>query len=550
MAKKLNYDPNEKCTQAIVFARVSSKKQKDKGVSLDVQMETITQYCIDNGLKIVKDLSIDESSTKGERKQYHEMLDFAKTCPGKVAIVVNYVDRLQRNYDDSNELNILRKQGKIEVHFLREQLIIHKDSNSLEINFWNMHVLMANAQINNMIDKVKASQEKNWSLGKWQGLAPIGYLNTKDEDRKATLIIDTERAPIIKILFEEYATGLHSLQSLWYKARELGLTSKEKNHYKKSPKFGKRTFISRNKIEDILKNPFYYGMMKVKGNLIPHIYKPIISKALFDKVQEVFQSKSRDVFSHQQEYKAIQFAFRGLIKCDTCGCAITPEHKIKKNGKRYVYLKCSHLRGNCKQGLVNENVLFEQLDNELFSKIQIPTRVFEALKKNVLNNLEEEAVMNANLKRNLQTELQILINKEDNLTDLYVSGKIKEAIYNRQINAIADEKTRLEESIAKYKEITKDIKATVDNLLDIAGNLSDIMHNASPNKQNKLLKLLIKDCTLHDKKLKYTLRVPFDKFIKCNNPVQWFKHPTQDLDTYTNIADEVKMVKQQVLLER
>ena len=49
MAKKLNYNPDEKCTQAIVFARVSSKKQKDKGVSLDVQMEKINQYCIDNG---------------------------------------------------------------------------------------------------------------------------------------------------------------------------------------------------------------------------------------------------------------------------------------------------------------------------------------------------------------------------------------------------------------------------------------------------------------------------------------------------------------------
>lgn len=73
--------------------------------------------------------------------------------------------------------------------------------------------------------------------------------------------------------------------------------------------------------------------MKIKGNLLPHIYKPIISKALFDKVQEVFQSKSREVFSHQQEYKAIPFAFRGLIKCETCGCAITSEHKIKKMAK-------------------------------------------------------------------------------------------------------------------------------------------------------------------------------------------------------------------------
>lgn len=138
------------------------------------------------GLKIIKDFSIDESSTKGERKQYHEMLDFAKSCPGKVAIVVNYVDRLQRNYDDTYELNKLRKEGKIEVHFLREQLIIHKDSNSLEINFWNMHVLMANAQVNNMIDKVKASQAKNWSLGKCQGYAPLGYLNTKDENYRST----------------------------------------------------------------------------------------------------------------------------------------------------------------------------------------------------------------------------------------------------------------------------------------------------------------------------------------------------------------------------
>lgn len=548
MAKKLNYDPNEKCKQAIVFARVSSKKQKDKGVSLDVQMETITQYCIDNGLKIVKDLSIDESSTRGERKQYHEMLDFAKTCAGKIAIIVNYVDRLQRSYDDTYELNKLRKEGKIEIHFLKENLIITKDSAAMDLTFWNMHVLMANFQVNTMIDKVKASQTQNWAAGKWQGLAPIGYLNAKDDDRKATIIIDPERAPIIKILFEEYATGLHSLQSLWYKAKELGLTSKEKNHYKESPKFGKRTFISRNKIEDILKNPFYYGMMKVKGKLIPHIYEPIISKALFDKVQEVFQSKSREVFSHQQEYKAIPFAFRGLIKCDTCGCAITSEHKIKKNGKRYVYLKCSHLRGNCRQGLVNENTLFEQLDNELFSKIQIPTKVLEPLKTNVLKNMEDTAVLNANIKGNLQTELRILENKEDNLTDLYVSGKIKETIYNRQINEIDTERTRLQDSIAKYKEITKDIKTTVENLLDIAGNLSQIIHNASADKQNKLLRLLIKDCSLYDKELKYTVRAPFDKFIQCDSPAQWFKNPTADIDTYTNIADEVKMVKQHVLV--
>lgn len=548
MKAKRNFDPDEKCKQAIVFCRVSSKRQKDEGVSLDVQEKTIRQYCQNNGFNILTTYSIDESSTRGARKEFHKMLDFAETCSGKVAIIVNYVDRLQRTYNDTPKLESLRATGKIEFHALNENLIITKDSPAIKLTLWYMHVLMANFQVNHQTEKVKESQKENWEAGKWQGLAPIGYLNAKDDDRKATIVIDEQRAPIIKILFEEYATGLHSLQSLWYKSRELGLISKEKNHFKTSVNHNKRTFISRNKIEDILKNPFYYGMMRVKGKLIPHIYEPIISKALFDKVQEVFQSKSREVFSHQQEYKAITFAFRGLIKCETCGCAITSEHKIKKNGKRYVYLKCSHLRGNCKQSLVNENTLFEQLDNELFSKIQIPTRVLETLKTNVLKNMEDTAVLNANIKGNLQTELRILENKEDNLTDLYVSGKIKETIYNRQINEIDAERTRLQDSIAKYKEITKDIKATVENLLDIAGNLSQIVHNASPVKQNKLLRLLIKNCTLENKELKYTVRAPFDKFIQCDSPTQWFKNPTADIETYTNIADEVELVKQQVLV--
>lgn len=542
-----NFDPNEVCTQAISFCRVSSKRQKDEGVSLDVQEKTIKKYCQNKGFNILTTFSIDESSTRGARKEFHEMLEYAEECYGKVAIVVNYVDRLQRTYTDTPELERLRASGKIEFHALNENLIITKDSPAIKLTIWYMHVLMANFQVNCQTEKVKESQKENWEAGKWQGLAPIGYLNERDEDRKATIVVDKERASIIKKLFEEYATGLHSLQSIWYKARELGLTSKEKNHYKNSPKFGKRTFISRNKIEDILKNPFYYGMMKIKGKLIPHIYEPIISKVLFDKVQEVFKSKSREVFSHEQEYKAIPFAFRGLIRCATCGCAITPERHFK-NGKKYVTHKCSHLRGNCNQCNVNEDVLFAQLDNELFSKINIPSKVLAVLKKNVQNNMEEKASLNAGIKRNLQAELQTLENKEDDLTSLYVSGNIRDDIYKRNIAAIADERKRLEESIARYKEITKDITTTVDNLLDIAGNLSDVMHHASPLKQNKLLKLLIKDCTLQDKTLKYTVRAPFDKFIQCNNPTQWFKDPTQDLDTYAKIADEVKLVKQQVLL--
>ena len=533
MAKKLNFDPYEKCTQAIVFARVSSKKQKDKGVSLDVQMETITQYCIDNGLKIVKDLSIDESSTKGERKQYHEMLDFAKSCAGKVAIIVNYVDRLQRSYDDTYELNKLRKEGKIEIHFLKEDLIITKDSAAMDLTFWNMHVLMANFQVNTMIDKVKASQKQNWADGKWQGLAPIGYLNTRDEDRKATLIIDTERAPIIKILFEEYATGLHSLQSLWYKARELGLTSKEKNHYEKLPKFGKRTFISRNKIEDILKNPFYYGMMKVKGNLLPHIYEPIISKALFDKVQEVFQSKSRDVFSHQQEYKAIQFAFRGLITCK-CGCAITPEHH-KKGNKEYVYLRCSHQKGSCNQKLVNENTILEQLDREIFHQIRISPTIYDLLKTSITQSLEDEKKINASIRKKIAEEISLIDTRLERLWECYLDQDIDKAKYELEKQKYLEQKKDLNARAEKYSDISNGLKENVGKAIDFAANLSNLMNKSSSDEKNMLLRRLLTNCILDNGVLKYEIKAPFDKLLSCTNYKKWKDIAIENLEEFENI---------------
>lgn len=328
MVKKLNYNPNEKCTQAIVFARVSSKKQKDKGVSLDVQMETITQYCIDNGLKVIKDLSIDESSTRGERKQYHEMLEFAKNHDGKIAIIVNYVDRLQRSYDDTYELNRLRKEGKIEIHFLKEGLIITKDSAAMDLTFWNMHVLMANFQVNTMIDKVKASQAKNWSLGKCQGYAPLGYLNAKDENYRSTVILDETRAPIITKLFEEYATGNHTIDSIWKLSMTLGLYTKMKSR--------RGNFVSKNTLYDILTNPFYYGEMCIKGEFMPHIYPPIVSRSLFDKVQEIFAQNGNHNRNNSENQAKYTYAFRGLITCKECGGLITPATAVKKNGTKKI----------------------------------------------------------------------------------------------------------------------------------------------------------------------------------------------------------------------
>jgi len=75
MRKKYQKKIIEICKEAITFARVSSEKQ-ERGASIDAQKELIKEYCLKKGLKIIKEFEITESSTRGDRIKYNEMLDF------------------------------------------------------------------------------------------------------------------------------------------------------------------------------------------------------------------------------------------------------------------------------------------------------------------------------------------------------------------------------------------------------------------------------------------------------------------------------------------
>lgn len=301
----------EKCEQAVMLARVSSRKQ-ERGASLEAQEKSIKEYCNRNDLIIIepypKAFVFTESSTRGGRKKFNEMIDFIEKQKHKTAIVVHTLDRLQRGFGECEKIKELLKADKIEVHFIVESLILDKFSSDDDFTRYDFGILSAKLYLTSMNKNVKRSQKYNREAGLWQGLAPIGYLNAKDERRRATLILDPERAPIIKQIFEEYASGVHSLKSVWLSAKEKGLMSKEPNYNPRSKNFGKICPISRNKIHDILTNTFYYGAMYVADEeidektkkpiktfykLINHVYEPIISKELFDKVQKVLKTRKK-----------------------------------------------------------------------------------------------------------------------------------------------------------------------------------------------------------------------------------------------------------------
>ena len=541
----------EKCQQAVMLARVSSRKQ-ERGASLDDQVESIQAYCHRNDLTIVEPMPkafvFTESSTRGGRKKFNEMIDFIEHQKRKTAIVVHTLDRLQRGFGECEKIKELLKADKIEVHFIQEALILDKFSSDDDFTRYDFGILSAKLYLTSMNRNVKRSQKHNREAGLWQGLAPIGYLNAKDERKRATLILDPERAPIIKQIFEEYATGDHSIQSVWKSALDKGFTSKEPNYNPRSKNFGIRCPVSKNKIHDILTNPFYYGCMYVADEeidektkkpiktfykKIQHVYEPIISKELFDKVQAILKSKNRENFCKEQKYAGIPFSLRGLIKCE-CGCMMTPE-RHKKKGNIYTYLRCPHRNKDCKQYLVPEETILNQLNQEIFQKIRISPTMHELLKTSIIQSLEDEKKINANVRKKITDEIFMVDSRLERLWESYLDRVIDKPKYESEKEKYLTQKRELEEKANKYTDITKELKENVEKAINFVADVSNLMEVTSPDDKNMLLKRLLDNCVLHGDTLTYDIKAPFDKLISCNNYKQWSNVALDNLDEFEQI---------------
>ena len=144
--------------------------------------------------------------------------------------------------------------------------------------------------------------------GIWPHQPPLGYINNKSA---RTIEIDSDKAQLVKRLFELYSTGEYSLLSVRNKIDAEGLKSRT------------GTLLPKSRVESILRNPFYCGEFIWKGNRYSGIHTPIITRELFTKVQHVLRGKGKSKGTKGK------FAFTGLLKCNKCGCLITAE--IKKN---------------------------------------------------------------------------------------------------------------------------------------------------------------------------------------------------------------------------
>ena len=288
-----------------LYARKSTESEVRQVLSIDSQIKEMMDLAVKENLNIV-DIKRESHSAKetGQRAIFNELIEDIRSNKYN-AILTWAPDRISRNAGDLGKVVDLMDQGILQEIRTYGQ----KFSNNPNEKFLLM-ILGSQAKLenDNRGVNVKRGLRARVEMGLWPGMAPLGYLNQKLMDKKCQIIVDPDRAPIVKQMFEKVAYEKWSGRKV-YNWLKFELNFKTIGNHN----------MALGGLHRMLVNPIYYGAFeypKKSGNWYQGKHKPIITKELYDKT--VAQLKRDNI---QRESK--EFAFTKLMVCGLCGSMIS-----------------------------------------------------------------------------------------------------------------------------------------------------------------------------------------------------------------------------------
>lgn len=256
-----------------LYARKSSEQDERQAMSIDSQIKEMSDLAEHENINIVKIKQESHSAKQSlKRPVFNEILK--DISDNKYDGILTWApDRLSRNAGDLGALVDLMDTGKLK----KIRTFGQSFSNNPNEKFLLM-ILCSQAKLenDNRGINVKRGIRASCERGFRPCMPPLGYFTRASSGKGRDVIIDEERAPYIKQIFEMSSSnksGRHIRQ--WLIANGA------------KTRTGK--IIPLSAIYKILKNTFYYGEFEYPKNS-GHWYKgnhtPLITKELFDKVQE------------------------------------------------------------------------------------------------------------------------------------------------------------------------------------------------------------------------------------------------------------------------
>ena len=456
-------------TSVFGYVRVSTVKQGLQSSSLQEQKSAIIAYAKRHELEIREWFEERETAAKRGRPVFNRMIGLLarKRVSG---VVIHKIDRSARNLRDWADLGELIDRG-VQVHFAHESLDLKSRGGRLAAD---VQAVVAADFIRNLRDEVKKGLTGRLKQGFYPFAAPIGYL---DQGKAKVKIPDPVMEPLVRLLFERYASGTVNLIALGNIGYEMGLRNKR----------GGR--VTKTGLSTMLNNPFYVGQMRIKrtGEVYRGIHEPIVSLATFKRVQAVLRGKA--VVKQDRH----DFAFRRAIRCATCSYSLIGERQ-----KGHVYYRCH--TSACPKTSLTEAEIVGELGNAFASLVvspgsegQIITDVRHAMGQ-VQSNAEARV-------KGIKLQIAQLEVQLERLTDAYLDGTIERDRYLKRKADLIERQAGLAENVHDISGKNDPLEARFGKFLELLPSLLESQKTRSAAEYAHLVQLATSNLSADGKKL-------------------------------------------------
>ena len=454
----------------ILYCRVSSDEQKDN-TSLDYQETVLRAYCNNHGYHIV-DCKHEDYSAKHydlRRPEMKEIYHYCKKHKRQVDLLLFLRwDRFARNAEFA--FTYIRKFGELGVSINSVETPI--DFNSPD---WStlIGVYCGNAQAEDtkISTRTKDGIHATLNKGRCANKAPRGYKNVRvmadDKIVGKTVEIDEAKADVIRQIFDAVAKGVES-----------------------PSRIRKRLcpYIPESSYFDMLRNPFYIGMIKVPEyknepeHLVKGLHKAIIKEQTFYTVQDILDGKRRQIPKLSKKINPDLY-LRKFLVCPICGHALTGATS-RGSGGQYTYYNCCHDAKHLRARAEAVNDGFVRYVGSLKPNETV-LKLYEAILSDLRDEQNAEGRKEA---EKLQKELAAFTQRINRANDLYIDGDITKEERNDIIGRNQQEAEKLKERInLLLNPNSSNIKPKMKYSISLINNIDTFFKDAPVEVKIKLL---------------------------------------------------------------